>query len=185
MDNNASARCCRENGCSAHPQRGAARGLMLGSGMLTLLMLSLGCDAGFIDERLERPRLDGSPPTDTSGVDASLGEPFARGSFEGRSIYDGTGQAELLRNDQGSVVLRFSPDFRVAVVPGPIVVLSSRAEIGSDIDPATDTELGVLEDEVGEQTYAVPDGDADKRYAWVYCKPIGVEVARAQMEDLP
>jgi hypothetical protein len=132
------------------------------------------------------PGADAVPGADAAAMVDAGADPvvFARGDFAGRSGYQGAGRAELVR--RGDVIeLRFSDDFATSAVPGPVVVLSNRAEMGSAIrTDQGDVELGVLQATSGAQTYAVPDGDGGRRYAWVYCKPFGVEVARAMMEDL-
>jgi hypothetical protein len=164
-----------------------------------------GCDASFVDQRpgddalpLDSRLGDGGSIADAvlSGDNGLPGQPdagtdgvsgptvYARGAFSGRSDYQGVGQAELVR--RGDVIeLRFSDDFATSAVPGPVVVLSSRPDMGSAIrGDLGDVELGVLKSTSGAQTYPLPGGDEGRRYAWIYCKPFGVEVARAQMEDL-
>ena len=80
--------------------------------------------------------------------------------------------------------MRFSADFSVSGVPGPVVVLSRRPSIGTGIDAsAGDVELGPQAARRGAQTYPVPAGADDRRFVWIYCKPFGIEVARAALED--
>ena len=70
--------------------------------------------------------------------------------------------------------------------PGPVVLLSSRPDIGTAIDSSADLHLGELKATSGAQSYALPaGGDKGRPYVWIYCEPFGVEVARAQLKDRP
>lgn len=133
------------------------------------------------------PATDGAHPdaAASSGSDAAASGVFARGPFSGRTGHVGRGRAELVRVGS-KVELRFSSDFAASTVPGPVVVLTRRASIGSTISTARgDLSLGTLQAASGAQSYVVSGGDGGRRYAWDYCKPFGVEIARAKLEDLP
>ncbi|MEM7677267.1 MAG: hypothetical protein AAF449_14800 [Myxococcota bacterium] len=174
---------------------GRWRGLVLG---LTLVPLTAACDAQFVDLRDPSNKssfdggivlrsdagvvTDGGDSADDGGGAVSVGI-VKEGVWTGRSDYRASGQATIERLDNGQVQLRFSSDFSVSRVPGPVVVLSYRQDIGRNIDPSQgDVELGRLLRNSGSQTYPVPAGVDDRLFAWVYCKPFGLEVGRAELE---
>jgi hypothetical protein len=108
-----------------------------------------------------------------------------RGSFEGRAGHNGSGEVELLRIG-GALELRFADSFSSSGVPGPVVVLSPRDRLGTRLDPAAgDVELGTLQRSRGPQTYPAPPGAEQAAYVWIFCKPFGVEVARAALSEVP
>jgi hypothetical protein len=118
---------------------------------------------------------------------AAAGESIlAQGCMTGRAGHAGRGLAALVRRADGEVSLRFGTDFSVSAVPGPVVVLSTRDSLGTSLQPGQgDQEIAVLLSASGVQSYRVPGGDAGRRYAWVFCKPFGVEVARATLVSVP
>ena len=158
------------------------------------VVLAAGCEARFVDQRERR---DAFQTVDIAGVDGSAGSDrgaadglpagvFASGTFEGRAGHAGAGTAELIREADGRVVLRFGSDFSVGGVPGPVAVLSSRDALGGAIDATKgDLHLGTLAASSGAQSYVVPGGDGGRRWAWVYCEPFAVEIARARLEVTP
>lgn len=175
-------------------------------GLLTLVTLT-GCEATFTDLRPEGAGLSGLPGPDamsrdagprdaapldldaTSGPDAATpdaaaGNPatvLARGTWVGRADYRASGSVELIRRADGALELRLGADFSVSGVPGPVVVLSRREALGRRLDPSQDLELGPLTANAGAQTYAAPAGADDRGFAWVFCKPFGLEVGRAEL----
>lgn len=135
------------------------------------------------------PLDDGASSSDgAAAVDGGVpaGGTFAAGNWEGRTGHFGTGSAQLFRRADGVIELRFSADFATNDgLPGGVVVLSRRESIGSRIDgSAGDLDLGELKVATGTQAYVVPGGDDGRRYAWVFCEPFGLEIARAAMEDV-
>jgi len=153
--------------------------------------LAAGCEASFVDQRERRDafqavdlaRTDGGAGGAADGL--PVGE-LASGTFEGRAGHAGSGTAELVREADGRVVLRFGSDFTVSGVPGPVVVLSSRDALGGAINATKgDLHLGTLVASSGAQSYPVPGGDGGRRWAWVYCEPFAVEIARARLEVTP
>ena len=80
---------------------------------------------------------------------------------------------------EASVWYRLAPH-----LPGPVVILSSRESLGRSLDRDEDLELGRLTSTRGAQTYSVPILDDGRRVAWVFCKPYGVEVARAVLTEV-
>lgn len=118
---------------------------------------------------------------DSGGDDA--GERLAAvGTFESRD-YDAEGTVRLVELADGSWELRLDRDFQVESTPGPVVVLTSRKTMGSEIKPGEgDEELGVLRSDSGADTYEVPDGPGSRRNAFIFCKPFGGEIGRAIME---
>lgn len=151
-------------------------------------VLAAGCEASFVDQRERR---DAFLIPDLDEVDGAVADPgaagvVASGTFEGRAGHAGAGTAELVREADGRVVLRFGSDFAVSGVPGPVVVLSSRDALGGAIDATKgDLHLGALASSSGGQSYPVPGGDGGRRWAWVYCEPFAVEIARARLEVTP
>jgi uncharacterized protein YjbI with pentapeptide repeats len=164
-----------------------------------LVVLSAGCGARFVSFVPEDADLGGADPgdlavtpPDLAGVDlsgADLTGPaetvLAGGSFSGRASYSASGDAELVRAADGSFSLRFLANFTISTVPGPIVLLTQRDAIGaSGFDAAQgDLRLGALTASRGAQSYALPGDPGARRWAWVYCEPFRVEIARAQLVD--
>ena len=171
--------------------------------VFSLLTLSAGamgmaCEAGFVDLRPSEishqtdaeageVQPGSTPDGDRGDEDASVGQArtVARGTWSGRSDYRASGTAELVLDASGSYRLEFSSDFSSSGVPGPVVVLSRRDVLGNRLDPSQDLELGALRSPTGGQSYDVPPGGDDRMWAWVFCKPFGVEVARARLEAVP
>ncbi len=131
-------------------------------------------DAGFVD----------GGAFNSAGAPVSTDDTLtAVGSWGGRSNYRAAGQASYVLRPDGVTELRFSDDFSVSRVPGPLVVITARPTIGrGGVDPnAGDVPLGTLRSERGSQVYEVPAGAEDRLYVWVYCDPFSVEVARAEL----
>lgn len=116
----------------------------------------------------------------------------------GTKLYEGTcegrghacsGNAALFRTDSGAVELRLASNFQVVDIPGGFVYLSERNTLGSGstaINAATEADLGALARFTGAQNYAVAQGqDAGRNYAWIWCRPYSVEVARFELKTLP
>lgn len=170
--------------------------------LLTLVTLA-GCDATFTDLRPDGAGLSSLPapdargpgdaatgvPDDASGPDAAVPDAaeiapataLARGAWVGRADYRASGSVALLRRADGALELQLGADFSVSGVPGPVVVLSRREALGRRLDPSQDLELGPLTANAGAQTYPAPAGADDRRFAWVFCKPFGLEVGRAEL----
>lgn len=110
---------------------------------------------------------------------------IATGEVQARANYGGEGNISLVQLSDGSYELRFEDDFQVGGVPGPVVVLSLEATLGSSLESERgDVELGVLETDRGASSYVLPFAPGQRRYAWVYCKPFGLEVVRAELIDV-
>jgi len=180
-----------------------------------LIVLLCGCDAAFVDLAAEPAALSndggtlpgsdaGRTATDDAGesaADAAMGDGggvvvdagspvtpaervVSRGAVMGWAGHAGGGMVELVERGDTSRYLRFGADFTSSAVPGPVVVLSTRAALGVRLAPTTDVELGILGSPRGAQMYDVPAG-APTDFAWVFCKPFGVEVVRAAMVAVP
>lgn len=165
---------------------------------------SLGCEASFQDlrpaassqpeagdaGRPAEPREDAGPTLGDLGAppDAPASQPGERvqktGAWEGRSDYRARGTVRLVLAASGQYALETSEDFEVSGVPGPVLVLSRRDALGARLDPAQDVELGALRANRGAQSYPLPAGVDDRMWAWIFCKPFGVEVARAGLEEV-
>lgn len=126
--------------------------------------------------------------TDTIDAESSgMGEEtvIAMGEIQAGPDYGGEGTVSLVQLAEGSYELRFEDDFRVDRVPGPVVVLSLEPTLGSDLDSQRgDVELGVLESNSGASSYSLPFAPGQRRYSWIYCKPFGLEVVRAELMEL-
>lgn len=162
--------------------------------------LGLGCDARFESLRpgplgdggtadgglADNGPLDGGSSDAGEGADADTGALIATGALEGRSGYGASGSVELRRLVDGSLTLRFSDDFRAQGVPSPIALLTTRDLVTGGVQPALgDISLGPMSSVTGAQSYAAPEAGAGALYAFVYCLPFTVEVARAQLEPAP
>jgi hypothetical protein len=156
-----------------------------------LLVLCAGCSANFVDQR---PPRDLSPLPDLAGDLASsdlAAQPdlasatrvIARGTFVGRAGHSGAGTGSLVMGPSGLTV-EMAGDFAVSNAPGPEVVLTSRANLGTSIDTSVDLDLGPLDSPTGAQSYAVAD-DGGRRNLFIFCKPFGVEIALAPLQDQP
>jgi hypothetical protein len=169
--------------------------------MRALCLFSLaivGCDASFTDLRpqdalgfdaglLDAGFVDGGG-ADASTEDASDPIPertIRRGTFSGRGSYTGRGSVEIVRTSAGAFEARLGADFFASNVPGPHFVLTTRDRIGARIDPgAGDIDLGAMSRTSGAQTYAAPAAAENASFAWIYCRPFGVEIARAELEEV-
>jgi len=119
---------------------------------------------------------DADPPGDGPEV-------LSTGTWEGRTGYRASGGARIVREPDGRLFLEMAEDFVSQGVPGPVVVVSDRDRLGTSIRPDEgDIELAQLTRTTGFQRYELPPEAADAAFSWVYCRPFGVEVARAPME---
>jgi hypothetical protein len=148
-----------------------------------VLGLSGGCRAAFVDERPEGARPAGI--ADVSGVDLSGPVTVAEGELRGRAGHLGQGGASLVGYPSGVVELRFDAEFAVSQVSGPVVLLTGRDYIGTSINhDAGDLEIGPLQASAGAQSYFLRN-DGDRRNVFIYCKPYGIEVAKALLQPTP
>jgi hypothetical protein len=113
------------------------------------------------------------------------GTKLLEGTCEGRN-HACKGNAALFRTDTGAVELRLASNFQVVDIPGGFVYLSARDALGSGstaIRPETESDLGALARFSGAQNYSVAQGQDDgKTYAWIWCRPYAVEVARFELK---
>lgn len=122
----------------------------------------------------------------TADADDEDDEPteIASGTFEGRGGYGASGSASIWKVGS-SWEVRLNEDFVVDSVPGPVMVLTQGSSLGSSIDASRgDIELGVLESNQGISVFDIGTDPGDRFVLWVFCKPFGLEVARAQLEEL-
>lgn len=133
-------------------------------------------DAGAGRDDVGPRRVDAAPPAEDVVIAEGPWMP---------TDYPATGTSQLVRLADGGFALRFSDDFSTSAVPGPVVVLSTRAALGSRLDPgAGDLRLGAMSTVRGAQMYRLPEAPGDRRRAFVFCEPFGVEVAHAVLEDV-
>lgn len=148
-----------------------------------LLVASLGCDATYVDLRPSggegaAASLPPAPPlADTDVV-------LARGTFEGRAGHAGSGEVALVAHEDGSRSLRFAEDFVSSGVPGPVLYLSERPVFGAGDAALEDLEVGPLTSKAGAQSYRLPDDVPRYMWVWIWCRPFGVEVARAMIKEV-
>jgi len=140
---------------------------------------------------------DTLPPTEpveedqatTSSEPAAADEPsppppsepvlLGAGQFVGLAGHDGTGDAGIFRNPDGSLVLRFEnfdiengPDLEVYLVPGPDQTSLPEGSIS----------LGALKGNIGDQNYELPPGTELTPGAYtalVWCEAFSVEFVGA------
>jgi hypothetical protein len=120
-------------------------------------------------------------PIDDPGAGASE-RLVARGDFENIN-YQTFGTAEIWALADGTFELRFSDDFVTTDdIPGPAVALSVNPDISPSLVASEgDVDLGALQRAQGAQSYTLPFAPGPREYAWVWCQPFGVEVARARL----
>lgn len=154
---------------------------------LIVLLFSSACKAVFVDYRDPLSLSDMNVGLTEMPIDEDASGPevvLASGSFVGRAGHFGHGEARLVRSGSGTLQVRFGADFLVSEVQGPFVVLTPREDLGTALDPrAGDLVLGALQSSSRAQTYSVPGVDAGRRVVFVYCKPLGIEVAKAHLVD--
>jgi hypothetical protein len=161
---------------------------MVGRSKVALLLMVLaGCEASFTDLR---PSGLGEGPSPDAGF-FDVGPPpiadrvLLEGTFGGRGRYTGRGGASIVQRMDGSLELALGDDFSVSSVPGPVLVLTTRASIGNQIQEGQgDLDLGPLDRNSGAQTYPVPNAALGAIYLWVFCRPFGVEIARAELVEV-
>ncbi len=127
-----------------------------------------GTDAG------EQPD---SGPTNVEPGEETL---IAQGDFVNVD-YQTTGSAQYWQLADGSYEVRLTMDFASQGVPGPALALSPRNPLGGSID-ADELDIGALNMDSGAQSYALPGDPSAYAYAWIWCKPFGLDVAFAEME---
>ncbi|MFN3200597.1 MAG: hypothetical protein ACE366_19515 [Bradymonadia bacterium] len=176
---------------------------------MAVCALSAGCDASFEDLRSAEERApvtpesppapQADPPGESlaegpgegsegeGGEDETPAEDIvvARGTWEGRSDYAAGGEVLLIQRADGNYEFELSDDFRTADLPGPTLVISSRESLGSSLSAAAgDIEITRLDRVTGAQIHEIPTDPEGRRVAWVYCKPFGIEMARAILEEV-
>jgi hypothetical protein len=108
---------------------------------------------------------------------------LAQGRFvNGEPGHQGSGQAELQRLPDGSLILYLS-EFAVTNGPDLVVILSDDAGGGKG-SVAGGVSLGALKANNGNQNYAIPAATEVRRYASViiYCKSFPTVFAYARLE---
>ena len=156
--------------------------------LIFLLVLNAGCEAAYTDLGA---RTDGINPTITRAFDAGFldgggmpGLVLAQGDWTARTGHPASGSVELIQHPDG-VEVRFGADFESTPVPGPVILLTQRAEVGSSINVgAGDLEITTLTAASGAQSYFISEDVSDYKYVWIFCKPFGVEIARATLEEV-
>jgi hypothetical protein len=172
---------------------------------LVVMLTAAGCSAEFTDLRpgdaAEQNNLTTNNPTGNNGVDASdagtmtdSSRPDANASDSGPTSetliatgdfvnvdYETEGSAQYWQLGDGSYEVRLSMDFASQGVPGPALALSPRNPLGGSV-AADELDLGALTTDAGAQSYALPGNPADFAFAWIWCKPFGLDVAYAEME---
>lgn len=113
------------------------------------------------------------------------GTKLLEGPCTGRAGHGCSGNAALFQTESGAIELRFANNFQVVDIPGGFVYLSQRTDLGSGstaINSQTDVDLGALARFAGQQNYAIAQGqEANRTYAWIWCRPYSVEVGRFEL----
>lgn len=152
--------------------------------LVAALVLAGGCRARFVDEGGARGAAVGLG--DLSGADLGASTILGHGTFSGRAGHIGAGSVSLLEYPaQDLLEIRFGPDFFCSDVPGPVVVLTSRDDLGTSLDAlAGDLEVATLAKTAGAQSYFLDGAQAaeTRGNVFVFCKPYGLEVAKAPLE---
>jgi hypothetical protein len=127
---------------------------------------------------VEEPRASATPTEDEPPQPT---EPLllGAGQFVGLAGHDGTGDAGIFENPDGTLVLRFEnfdiengPDLEVYLVPGPDQTSPGQGSI----------HLGALKGNIGDQNYDLPAGTelaAGNYTALVWCEAFSVEFVGA------
>lgn len=123
----------------------------------------------------DQPPADGDPAPEASAQPVRV----ATGSLEGLTGHDASGTVELIRNPDGTHVVRFA-GFDIEGTPDPIVYLIQ----GDDQRDPGGSNLGGLRGNVGDASdYAVP-ADVEPGAEWtvlVWCGQFSVEIANATL----
>lgn len=108
---------------------------------------------------------------------------LSSGTFEGRGGYAAAGSVRLEEVAPGEYQVVMSDDFSSAAVPGPVVVVTPRAAIGTRLT-SEDILVITLESSMiagpGTYSFRAPSVPAEG-FVFIYCEPFGVETARATM----
>jgi hypothetical protein len=145
---------------------------------VALLVVVAGCHASFVDER-GAGGVGGGGSLDQ--VDLGPGTTLGVGHFVGRAGHVASGTVTLV-DHPGVVEIQLGADFSVSDVPGPVLVLTARDSIGTAIDPlAGDLEVAALASPTGAQGYTLPLDGAPPLDVFVFCKPYGLEVGKAEV----
>ena len=153
--------------------------------LLVALVVAGGCRARFVDEGAARAASVGLG--DLTGADLGAAIAAGSGTFIGRAGHLGSGSVALLDYPaQDLIELRFGADFFCSDVPGPVVVLTARDDLGTSLDAlAGDLEIATLKSTSGAQSYFLRGSDvvASRDNVFVFCKPYGLEVAKAALSS--
>jgi hypothetical protein len=151
-------------------------------GLLALLVAGAGCHALFTDERGASSQEGGGA---VGNADLGPGTELGSGRFVGRAGHVASGTVTLI-DHSGTLEIQLGDDFGVSDVPGPVLVLSPRDSLGTAIDPvAGDLEVATLASPQGAQAYMMPLAGTAPPNVFVFCKPYGLEVGKAQVLDAP
>ena len=169
---------------------------------LALLVGTVGCEAAFKDlssasnETMEDGGVDGGVDAGSDSglpdagdmdmdMDAGPSSVVAMGPWEGESGYSASGTVSVVEAN-GQRRLEFDEDFDSSGVPGPFVVVSTRDNLSNGVSAVMgDVTIAALMSRSGAQSYDVPSEVGEFNYVWVYCQPFTVEVARAELTDVP
>ncbi|MGF1510509.1 MAG: hypothetical protein ACFB9M_13500 [Myxococcota bacterium] len=157
----------------------------------------VGCEADFeaIEFELEAPDLGPpAPGLDAGASDASMGDAGATPDVDtvvatGEWMFSGfsvEGSLDLVERADGRFEAVFSDDFQSVNLPSPVFFFSDRSSIGrSGIRPSDgDIRIGVLQQVSGPMTFEIPPAAATRRFAWIYCEPVTIEMHVAELESL-
>jgi hypothetical protein len=151
--------------------------------LLVAVVLAGGCRARFVDEAGSRAASVGLG--DLTGVDLGAASQLGGGTFIGRAGHLGSGSVALFDYpSQDLLEIRFGADFFCSDVPGPVVVLTARDDLGTSLDALSgDLEVATLKSTSGAQSYFLHGSQVagTRDNVFVFCKPYGLEVAKAAL----
>ncbi len=140
---------------------------------------------------------DAGPDPDAgqdASVDAGPGEPDAgpldgvafAGPFEGRAGYSASGSVSLEDLGEGMVRITLSDDFQTARVPGPVLIVTDRTEIGRSLDRSRDIIVHRFRSSelIGPSVFEVPLVLPATPTVFTYCEPFTVETGRALLSEV-
>jgi uncharacterized protein YjdB len=103
-----------------------------------------------------------------------------------RSSYNATGTATLMKDDQGSLILKFSTDFSTQLLLGTYVYMSNSLN-GAVIKSSGLSVKDISQSVKGAQSFDITaldkDATLDKyKYVIIFCQPAGITMAYAELK---
>lgn len=145
-------------------------------------------DGGILDGGIVDGGSDASVDAGPGESDAGMptGASAFAGSFEGRAGYSASGSVTLEDLGGGRVRISLSEDFSTARVPGPVLIVTDRTEIGRSLDRSRDIIVHRFQasELVGASTFEVEVELPEAPTVFTYCEPFTVETGRALLAEV-